>query len=52
MTNRDWLESLSNEQLANYMIHTDHCDSCVQSCDCCDCECVENIGKWLEEEHE
>lgn len=55
MTNRKWINSLSNEQLVKLMrAFREHaCDMCTE----CDNDegcgyCFENQVKWLQQEHE
>ncbi len=61
MTNRQWLESLSDEELANvlYDIADNKCCD-IAYCDTvedengylvCDWNCKEGVRKWLQAEH-
>lgn len=46
MTNRDYLRSLSNEELAKLMAGgEDICDYLIETC--LDCNCSKCITKWL-----
>lgn len=50
MTNREWLESLSDEELSNYLI----CKNCIVGdggYDKCDTKCIKNKILWLQAEH-
>lgn len=60
MTNREWLESLSDEKLAVLMAESGCLDVtsslcngyCAYTKDCCQCNCTEGIIAWLQSEHE
>lgn len=49
MTNREWLNSLSNEELARFILH-DKCDSCSleSKTEGCHMKCAEGITEWLD----
>lgn len=60
MLNRQWLNSLSNKELAKLINKNDSCDYCIRSING-DCEseycqssgyCEKGIEEWLETEHE
>ena len=46
MTNRDYLRSLSNEELAELMARKEICDCLIETC--LDCVCSKCIKKWLD----
>ena len=49
MTNRDYLRSLSNEELAELMVGEEEiCDYLIKTC--LDCNCSKCIKKWLDTE--
>lgn len=48
MTNRDYLRSLSNEELAELLICDKICDYMIKTCP--DGDCTKCITKWLEAE--
>jgi hypothetical protein len=54
MKNREWLNTLSNKELINYLIAS--CDICANAGkDCTEhnaMNCFEGCEKWLEQEHE
>ena len=51
MTNRDYLRSLSNEELAELLLDEDIiCDCMIKTC--LDCVCSKCIKKWLDTERE
>ena len=60
MTNREWLERLSDEELADFLYGTSNSKCCdIASCDTvedeegewvCDWDCKEGIRKWLQAE--
>lgn len=61
MTNREWLRSLTDEEIA-YFLHDEQgsvfgtiCNMCVYGDGFCidndDHECCKGIAKWLREEH-
>ena len=54
MTNREWLNSLSNENLAYQFVNS--CDICAYAGKNCmensEMSCYEGCVKWLEQEHE
>ena len=54
MTNREWLNNLSNEDFAYFMIAT--CNMCANAGKDCtehnEMYCYEGCVKWLEQEHE
>ena len=52
MTNREWLASLNDEDLAT-ALETLDCDACVYTKDnCCGRRCHEGFVLWLKAEHE
>ncbi len=60
MTNREWLESLSDEELAHTLIKIYNikygickmCSYCDQDCDEISLSCMDGIEEWLQAEHE
>lgn len=57
MKNREWLNSLSNKNLALLLIAPrDTCDKCANAGKDCmehsEMNCFEGCVKWLEQEHE
>lgn len=54
MTNREWLNTLTNEELILYLIAS--CDMCANLGKNCmehdEMNCYEGCKKWLEQEHE
>lgn len=60
MTNREWVNGLSNEQYVKFIktIRQDHCTVCAYSTyyndeDDCDCGyCPDGYLEWLESEHD
>lgn len=60
MTNREWINGLSNEQYVKFLetIRQDHCTVCAYSTyyndeDDCDCGyCCDGYLEWLESEHD
>lgn len=53
MTNREWLESLSDEELAKWIEgNFIGCAVCMQKeCDGASVECIEGYKKFLQAEH-
>ena len=54
MTNREWLESLSDEELAKLILESTDCDFCAyqaNSIDCYDKSCKTGHLTWLQAEH-
>lgn len=55
MTNREWLESLSDEELAHFIdnAHSDNCYACAFQSDTCAgiYDCLNGIKYWLQSEH-
>ena len=53
MTNREWLNNLSNEELIHYLIA--QCNMCAYAGKGCmehdEWNCFEGCEKWLEQEH-
>lgn len=52
MTNREWLHTLSNQELANQQV--DSCNMCVlrpEDCAKSGMSCREGILIWLDKEH-
>lgn len=54
MTNREWLESLSDEELAKFIenAHRDNCYACDFRSNICAGDCLEGIQHWLQSEHD
>lgn len=51
MTNREWLATLTDEELAGHLEFS--CNSCVYEPDSCLCgDCVGGVLEWLKSEHE
>lgn len=53
ITNREWVESLSDEELAVIMLHKpeNKCGICVYNVDECNKECIHGITQWLNKEY-
>lgn len=51
MTNREWIESLSDERIAR-LLGIEPCDNYCTCANGCNDECVEGIIEWLQSEHE
>ena len=56
MTNREWLESLSDREFAEFMMSADTCSCCIidiKDCECFekDIHCVTAKILWLRAEH-
>lgn len=51
MTNREWLETLTDEEFAKWHLSAG-CKSCANNPekDFCNC-CIDGTVKWLQEEH-
>ena len=55
MTNREWLESLSDEELAKFMLQADRCQYCatdINQCALNSKDCIDGKCEWLKAEHE
>lgn len=50
MTNREWLNSLSDEQIADFWYQLIDCEDCPMADDSC-ANCQTMILKWLRAEH-
>lgn len=56
MTNREWLSTLSDEQLAERIVRDNCCESCFNynGLQCCGsypyADCMEGILKWLKQD--
>ena len=50
MTNREWLATLTDEELAGHLEMS--CNSCVYELDRVCGDCVEGRIEWLKSEHE
>lgn len=48
MTNREWIESLSDERLTKLLMGA--CDNYCAGCNC-EYDCVKGITTWLQQEH-
>lgn len=51
MTNREWLASMTTEELAEFIDENGRCDICPSHPTMCDSNCAPNIQDWLEAEH-
>lgn len=53
MTNREWLESLSDEEFSKEVLEGAECTMCVKGSYCFEDHpsCLENHIKWLQAEH-
>lgn len=55
-TNRDKINAMTNEELAEFLNETTNCDRCSRMCQSCFCFnseiCIKRIGEWLESEVE
>ncbi len=54
MTNREWLESLSDEEFAKFMMRADRCNYCVGDdgeCFTYNKPCYKGKYMWLQAEH-
>ena len=52
-TNADRIRSMSDEELAEFLLHFQHCDICDEQLEmCCTEQCTKNIVKWLQSEAE
>lgn len=55
MTNREWLNSLSDEELAKWLDKTANCTVCVNhvagESSCPMSDCVGGISRWLKQKH-
>jgi hypothetical protein len=51
MTNREWLNSLSDEALAD-LLEEPNCVCCVCYGKCCGESCRDGLIEWLKKEHE
>ena len=52
MTNRKWLENMSDEELASFMDKKTSCEICIHgSYDGCGMNCQKNIAEWLKQKH-
>ena len=47
MTNREWLNSLSDEEFADRATEGDCCEWCSEYMKDCDGECSKNVLNWL-----
>ena len=51
MTNRDWIATLTDEELAKHLEFS--CNSCVYEPDSTPCgDCVGGVLEWLKSEHD
>lgn len=51
MTNREWLATLTDEELAKHLEFS--CNSCIYEPDSTLCwDCVKGLKEWLKSEHE
>ena len=51
MTNREWIDKLSNERLAKYLSEWIGCEKCPVATSCGGWTCRERFEKWLQSEH-
>lgn len=51
MTNREWLESLSDEEFATAINNIHECDNCENFWECDRAYCDKKIVDWLRAEH-
>ncbi len=51
MTNREWIDNLSNERLAKYLSEWISCGNCPVTSSCGGWTCRERFEKWLQSEH-
>lgn len=51
MTNREWIDNLSNERLAKYLSEWIDCGNCPVTSSCGGWTCREKFEKWLQSEH-
>lgn len=51
--NADKIRAMSDEELAEFLLHFQHCDICDEQLEMyCTEECTKNIVKWLQSEAE
>lgn len=52
MTNRQWMESLSDEEFRDFLIHENCENACSKnSAELCDGDCEKNVLSWIQAEH-
>ncbi len=51
MTNREWIDKLSNKWLAKYLSEWIGCEQCPAATSCGEWTCREMFEKWLQSEH-
>ena len=51
MTNREWIDKLSNERLAKYLSEWISCEKCPVATSCGGWTCRERFEKWLQSEY-